>query len=596
MSDLGIYIAATALDAQQVGMDTVSQDIANVNTPFYSRETTNMSAVAGVYTTDAGVSVPSVSQINNAVTTAAMMTADGMLSAQQATNQVLTSAQSLFPEPNGGGLQSLLSQFWSQWDNVANEPSNSAARQALVGMAQQVANALNQASGGLSTLQNQLVSGSSSSLQSTLTQANTLLDQVANLNQQILTAKAGASDANALIDQRRQYLDQLAQLIGTTYRDNADGTSTVYLGGLEVVQDNQALPPAPGQPLTFTLSWTGTSANIQVNYTDSSGVTVATPPLGGTAAGLVAAVNYLNNYQTSLNNVASTLASTVNNQQASGYYWAGGAGSSPSASGTTAYAGSVDTSGNPLAVFVNSRTGTSAGVTATNIGLDSEVTANPYYLAASSQSANASTMSSSPTPASTTIGGSNDTLAMSLNGVSNTLTLTSSSYTPTALATEVQNQLNAQFGPGQATATINPAGYLVITDTAGGAQSLQVTGGTALGTLGLTAMQVASTGGAQQNNGGNAQLVAELANSLNGPDPIYRSFISQLGTDVSTSTSQMKAQQSATNSADQIFQSLSGVSTDEETIQMQLYQQAYQAAAKVVTAAQAMFQSLIQAV
>lgn len=108
-------------------------------------------------------------------------------------------------------------------------------------------------------------------------------------------------------------------------------------------------------------------------------------------------------------------------------------------------------------------------------------------------------------------------------------------------------------------------------------------------------MSVPMTPSVQQNNGINAQQMAEQANNLAGADPIYQSLVSQIGSDVSTANSTMNAQQTATQNADQIQQALSGVSTDAETVAMQMYQNAYQATSKVIATAQTMFQSLLAA-
>ncbi len=600
MSDLGLYIDASALNAQQIGMDVVSQDMANVNTPEYARETPNMQTFFGSsYGVGGGVSVPSVSQVTNSIITSSAITADGMLSQTQALYQTLNQVQALFPEPNGGGLQSQLSQFWSNWDAVGNEPSNAGARQALVTSAQQVASTISQTYNSLNNLQSQTVS----SLNTTISQANTQLNQVAQLNQQIVITKASNGDANSLIDQRRAILDQLSQSIGITYRDNPDGAATVYLGGLIVVQDNQTLkqaPPTPIVPLTVTTSGSGSTLTAQVVYTADSTANVVA--LGGSAAGLIASLPKIGNYMGQLNNVATTLTSQVNNQQASGYYWAGGAGSAPSGTGATSYAGNVDTSGNPLAIFVNSLSGSAAGVNASNIGVDSEVAANPFYLAASNQTGTTDSIESTAiTPVSTTISAANNTVIASINGAPVTFTLASGTYTngtgPGSLSVAVQNAINAAGYGADFTATQNPAGYLVIQSTAAlpGPQSVQITGGTAIASIGISAMSVPMTPSVQQNNGINAQQMAEQANNLAGADPIYQSLVSQIGSDVSTANSTMNAQQTATQNADQIQQALSGVSTDAETVAMQMYQNAYQATSKVIATAQTMFQSLLAA-
>lgn len=112
---------------------------------------------------------------------------------------------------------------------------------------------------------------------------------------------------------------------------------------------------------------------------------------------------------------------------------------------------------------------------------------------------------------STTISSSNDTLDVTVNGTAETYTLASGTYTPSQLAQAV-----AQASGGTLQATVNAAGDLVVTTTAqGSAASIQVTGGTALGALGLSTMGAA-------NQGVNAHVVVDgtenvIGNSTTGP-------------------------------------------------------------------------------
>ncbi len=110
----------------------------------------------------------------------------------------------------------------------------------------------------------------------------------------------------------------------------------------------------------------------------------------------------------------------------------------------------------------------------------------------------------------------------------------------------------------------------------------------------LLAAASSATNGA--NDGSNAQAMAELGTSATGPDQAYRTFITNLGSDVQTVTSQSQAQQSLSQSLGASLQSVIGVNTDQQTVDMLQYQQAYQASAKVVSTVDTMVQSLLAAV
>ncbi len=97
------------------------------------------------------------------------------------------------------------------------------------------------------------------------------------------------------------------------------------------------------------------------------------------------------------------------------------------------------------------------------------------------------------------------------------------------------------------------------------------------------------------NDGGNAQAMAELYNSPTGPDVNYQSLIQGLGSQVQAVNNQVQAQTSVANASQENLQSIVGVNTNDEMVQMLTYQQAYQASAKLVSTVDTMMQSLIQA-
>ncbi|MHB8262636.1 MAG: flagellar hook-associated protein FlgK [Acidimicrobiales bacterium] len=460
MSDASLYTALSGLQTARAGLATTAQDISNVNTPGFQRETAAISTVdnGGMLGIGGGSQVSNIVQASNAFLQAASLQADASVSNLTASQQVLSSIQAVFPEPSTYGMSEQLSTFWSAWDAVAQNPSSEAPRTALVSNAQNVAAALNQASSQLDTLANQ----TTTQISTTVSQVNQLLAQVANLNQQVVSV-GGGSRANSLVDQRNQIVSQLAQDIGATVRTQSDGSATVSVGGVTLVQGNVAdtVQIATSMSGQFSLTSKMTGATLDVT--------------NGAAAGLLASLNtYIPAYQAKINGVAADLASTVNTQLASGYYY-------DSTTGTWV-------SGIPM--FLNSFTGTTSGVTAAGIEVNPAVVANPQDIAASS-----------------------------------------TNVTPDAT-----------------------------------------------------------------NNGANAQAMAELFNATGGPDKAYRSLIENIGSQVQGANQQLQTQTSVQTAASQALQSATGVSTDAEMVKSVQYQQAYQAAAKVIAVTATAMQSLLAAV
>jgi len=114
VTDAGFAIAASGLEADRVAMDTIADNLSNVNTAGYAAEsplltTTTSGDPLGV---GAGVTVLGVSQATDAVLSADALNASAASASSSALQQVLTSVQTTFPEPGTSGLQAQLSTFW----------------------------------------------------------------------------------------------------------------------------------------------------------------------------------------------------------------------------------------------------------------------------------------------------------------------------------------------------------------------------------------------------------------------------------------------------------------------------------------------------
>ena len=360
MSNIALNIAVTGVQADQTAMDTISQNLSNANTPGYVAETANLMANPGgdPLGVGDGVRVTSVSQASDTLLVTSAQQATGALAQGTALQQVLQQAQLAFQEPSSNGLSSDLSSFWQSWDQVASNPSDPAARIQTINMAQTVVSDLHQANQQLTTVSNNAIS----QLSDVVSETNTLLGQVANLNGQISASQSSGLSPNALIDQRNQLMNQLSKDIGAVGSVQPDGSFQVRAGNVTLVNGNWAdsLTMAPAPSTT-----TGTPTPPISLVAKQSGGTVSTS--SGTAAGLLAGVNsHIPGYQGQLNTVAQQLASSVNTLLEKGYTYDPSSGAVASGTdlfqtsdGSTTYtaanitvnptmAGTGSTPGNPL--------------------------------------------------------------------------------------------------------------------------------------------------------------------------------------------------------------------------------------------------------
>jgi flagellar hook-associated protein 1 len=310
MTDMGLSIAASGLAADTAELDTASNNLSNINTPGYAAEHVNLSpeGAAGPLGVGQGVIVGSVTELTDAVYEAANVAAEGVKGAATQTNQVMSSVEGVFPEPSSSGIAAQLSTLWSDLSTLASNPNQVGSEQAVVGAAQSVATSISGSYTQLSQLSSSLQGevGTGAGDGGTLSQANSLLAEVAKLNAGIVAGSAGGQDANALIDQSRAAVDQLASLLGVNSSSTPSGSVSVYLNGVQLV----------GGDVAQTLSTTGSAASGGLGLVTGNGVAVEAG--GSIGANLTGVNTTIPSYQAQLNAVADSLATSLNTLQSNG--------------------------------------------------------------------------------------------------------------------------------------------------------------------------------------------------------------------------------------------------------------------------------------
>jgi flagellar hook-associated protein 1 FlgK len=319
VSDYGLSILSSALTADQAILDTAGNNLANIDTPGYAREQVDLAPVAGAgsLTSGAGVMITSIQALTDAIYGAANVSALGTQGGAGQANEVYQSIESIFPEPSSTGLSAQIGKFFSDLQSLSANPGEAGAQQAVAADAQTIAGTFTSSSTQLTqlagTLQTQVGTGVDDG--GMLSQVNGLLGQIAQLNEGIVAGTAAGQDVNALGDQQRNAMNQLAGLIGATATTESNGAMTVRLGGIELVSATAATE----------LATTGSAGGADLQIVTSSGAPVTA---GGSIGANVQAVDtVLPGYQSRLSGVADALAQGINTLQAGGMDAAGDPGS-----------------------------------------------------------------------------------------------------------------------------------------------------------------------------------------------------------------------------------------------------------------------------
>lgn len=628
MSDV-FGISVSALQAFQQAINVTSNNVANASTPGYDRETVNLTEAIpqsdGAATIGAGVVVSGINRAFSQAAANQLNSSQSSLGQLNALQNYSSQIDNLFGTTIGG-LSTALQGFYGAFSDVANNPTSTASRQALLGQAQSVASSFQNASGELNSLNTDV----NSRITADVTQINSIAKAISTLNNQIVTGTAqdGGQQPNELLDQRDQLVSNLSQLVGISTTTDPNGALNVFVGnGQPLVLQGQvtSLTTIANQfnATQLEISTSATSAVISNNITSGD--------LGGLLAARTQVINPALNQ---LGQIATALSQTVNSQQAQGMDLSGNLGApifsvgAPLATGsshnTDAVTASVTVNANGLGAltandyvlsFVGGTpklTNTADGTSVTPAGAGT--VASPYTAAGisivlSGVPANGDQFLVQPTataagklqvvlsnPAQIAAAGAVKTAAASTNtGASIISSGTVLDPTNVNLLTPVTIAFTSPT-----TYTINGAGpnaYTSGANIAANGWQVQISGAPAAGD---TFTVTSNAGGTGDNRNAltaaNAQNVGVLQNGTTSITGGVSALITGLGSQAQQINTAQTAQSAVNAQALTSVQSTSGVNLDEEAASLLQWQQAYQAAAQALTIGNSLFTTLIDSV
>jgi flagellar hook-associated protein 1 FlgK len=630
MSDSIYSLGVSGLNAAQAGLVTTGHNITNASTPGYHRQAIQQSALLPLRTGSGffgqGVQVDTVVRAYSQFLESSLSQAQAQASYYTAYHTQMTQIDNVVADSNAG-LSPALQAFFSAAQAVAVNPPDMAARPSMLSAGSTLAARFNSLAGRFDELQASV----NSQLTSAVTSANSLAVQIAALNNSILNTQKNANQPpNDLLDQRDALVAQLNQLVGGSVVRQSDGTINVSIGnGQNLVVGSQSMTLAavtsPEDP-----------QRVEIAYGSGGNAIMFGPSTfqAGSIGGLLAfRVNDLDSAQNALGRVAAGLTQTLNDQHRLGQDLNGAAGANFFAPLSPVVLGNLNNAG--TAVIAASISDVSALATS-----DYRLSYNGANYAVTRVSDNTTTTYASmpqtvdgvtiSIASGTLVSGDSFLIEPTRNAARNmAMSLRDpamiAAAAPVRTAAASANTGSAAISAGVVNAPPPPNANLLqpvsITFTAAG--TFDVTG---LGTTNPTG--VAYTPGAAityngwtveitgtpaagdvftivPNSGGvadgrNALLLTGLQtqNTLSGGNANFQGAYSQMVSQVGNKTQQVDAmrqtQSTLVSDASVAQQSLSGVNLDEEAANLLRYQQAYQAAGKMMQIAETLFRAVLE--
>lgn len=315
MSLLGIFsIAQTGLIAQKVAIEVTSENIANVNTPGYSRQRTIMetapTTTANGLPLGTGVRVSQVQRSYDDMLQRLLKTENSTYGEASAEQTAMIRIEQLFNDLTSTGLGKSLQDYFNAWEDLSVNPQGTAERQAVLSTGQILSDNFNQ----INTYMGDVKTQANQSLEGLTSDVNDKLKTIASLNVQIQQTENLNGNANELRDQRDLLVRELAQKVGVDYREEDDKTVTLTLAsGETLVSANLygefSLQDNAGK-YDISLRQAGSATGSPVDLSGAKG------EIGGT---LQVRDRIVDSYLSRLDELAYNLANEVNAAHSSGY-------------------------------------------------------------------------------------------------------------------------------------------------------------------------------------------------------------------------------------------------------------------------------------
>jgi flagellar hook-associated protein 1 FlgK len=634
--------AVSGLLSFQRAMGTTSHNIANVNTEGYSRQRVDIQSLrpnfeAGVFI-GTGSSVNAVSRVYDQFINDDIRVSTSLSGKLDLLTELARNVEDVVSD-SAGGLSTVLHEFFSSVQDVADDPSSLSARNNMINVATTLASVFN----NMDDRFEQIEKNANRNVRVVVGEINTLVDDISKVNIAMSKLGGGAGSEPAdLLDMRDQLILQLSQRIDISLLNENSGNLSIFIGsGQNILAGTQttrlATVPDVSDPSKDFIVYEGLGQSSDLTDTLRGG--------GELGALLQFRDEMLLDARNDLGRIAVALAETFNTQHRSGMDLNGDLGGDFF---SVASPGIIDFSGNAGSAIISSSVSDSQQLTRYDATL--EFDGSNWRMVSDSGSISASVVDGSPANtalsfegitltidgASSPVAGDRYRIRPTSGGAESFSVVTADPLRITAAgavrsSASLDNIGTSAISTGVITDathpnllnTVNltfdtpPATFRATSDVTVGATvfaagaAIPFSNGMTLDANGwqTTLSGIPQAGDlltVESNSGGsgdnrNMLLLANLQNngSLDSGSTsfqeAYSTLVGRVGSQTAAADTQREAAESLLLQAKERRDSKSGVNLDEEAADLIRFQQAYEAASRVISTTQAMFDAMIQA-
>ena len=239
MSGIGLFgaldVAVSGMFVSQLATQVVNHNIANANTPGYSRQFLRIGSQDPLQVTygsiGRGATSLGVERAQNEFLQQQLVDQNALLGDYAAMDETLRSIEEVLGGLDNDRVRTAMNEFFEAWQGLSLDTNSDGAREAVVGATSNLARQFNQIDSSLA----QLERDTRDTFDAYVTDVNSMLNRVAELNGRIVAESSGEQRPNDLLDQRQQVLDALAETTRFTTVERGDGSVDVLIEGRAVV-------------------------------------------------------------------------------------------------------------------------------------------------------------------------------------------------------------------------------------------------------------------------------------------------------------------------------------------------------------------------
>jgi flagellar hook-associated protein 1 len=276
----GLNISRLGMQAQQTALHVTAHNIANANTPGYSRQVARMAATlpqpfANKGMLGTGVVVEEIARVRDDLLDFQIRKEFQTLGKWESRHSVLTQVEYVFMEPSETGFNSVLSRFFDGWQEVSLNPEGTPVRAALIQNGATMVNSVRHINEQLKSIRSDI----DYQIELKVKEVNNLAEQIKDLNYQIVSLTVMGEAPGDLMDRRDLLIDRLAELIEFTAVPTNTGSINIFMGGRELVAEGRSskLTVVPGEneggwPLAPKVVWERDGREVRISNGELAGL------------------------------------------------------------------------------------------------------------------------------------------------------------------------------------------------------------------------------------------------------------------------------------------------------------------------------------